>query len=76
MVTIPPDTIVPIDGDSPRDSTSEKMRIAVLTEIISPYRIPFLNELSSDPSIDLEAVHVSGLARPHYTAWTQGLDSL
>ena len=53
MATIPPDTIVPIDGEYPRASTSSKMRIAVLTEIISPYRIPFLNELASDPYIDL-----------------------
>ena len=51
--------MMPIDGDTPRDSTSGKMRIAVLTEIISPYRIPFLNELSSDPSIDLEVLFFS-----------------
>lgn len=35
------------------------MRVAVLTEIISPYRIPLLNELASDSRIELEVFFFS-----------------
>ena len=35
------------------------VRVAVLTEIISPYRIPVFNELAKDPRIDLEVLFFS-----------------
>ena len=35
------------------------IRVALLTEIISPYRIPFLNELASDERIQLEVFFFS-----------------
>ena len=32
----------------------QKKKVALITEIISPYRIPFLNELSNCEKIDLK----------------------
>lgn len=35
------------------------MRVAILTEIISPYRIPVFNHLASHPEIDLKVIFAS-----------------
>ncbi|MBK9123567.1 MAG: glycosyltransferase family 4 protein [Chloroflexi bacterium] len=39
------------------------MRVAVLTEIISPYRIPLLNRLAEYPDIDLTVIFLSETER-------------
>ncbi|MBS59842.1 MAG: hypothetical protein CL606_00795 [Anaerolineaceae bacterium] len=44
-------------------STIERKSVAILTEIISPYRIPVFNELSADPRIDLEVLFFSKTER-------------
>ena len=54
-----PHEIGPTVDESSWDTTTKKLRVAVLTEIISPYRIPFLNELSSDPYTELEVLFFS-----------------
>ena len=41
------------------NSTGDRKSVAILTEIISPYRIPVFNELSDNPSIDLEVLFFS-----------------
>ncbi len=41
------------------NSTGVRKSVAILTEIISPYRIPVFNELSDNPSIDLEVLFFS-----------------
>lgn len=38
---------------------SDRKSVAILTEIISPYRIPVFNELSDDPMIKLEVLFFS-----------------
>ena len=45
------------------NSTGTRKSVAILTEIISPYRIPVFNELSNDPRIDLEVLFFSQTER-------------
>ena len=41
------------------NDTAKPVRVALLTEIISPYRIPLLNELSLDQRVELEVIFFS-----------------
>ena len=56
------------------NSTGTRKSVAILTEIISPYRIPVFNELSNDPRIDLEVLFFSQTERRR--SWRIPLDKI
>ena len=56
------------------NSTGTRKSVAILTEIISPYRIPVLNELSNDPRINLEVLFFSQTERRR--SWRIPLDKI
>jgi len=39
--------------------TPKRIKAAIITEIISPYRVPVFNHLAADPRIDLEFLFLS-----------------
>ena len=53
------DVRVPRSMDSPLSSTGGIKRLVLLTEIISPYRIPVFNALAHCPDIDLNVIFLA-----------------